>query len=561
MLLRKIKIENFRGIRKLKLKFDRTTVIIGENNSGKTSIFDALAICLGAGVEGASFLFRPSDFHHSDGSSQCPNIRIELTFWETEAADWRKPQFTEFGEAVYRGMDGRGRLDLLVEASLCGHQVSVHWGLVNEAGTVFPGTDSEKTLLKLRRLTPVLVVRGSYLSGRFEDDSELERRTVANEELSLEELERLVENFYARFVTSGYTLSEREAQAGVNASRALIAKLLDRSGTGLPPGRLIPELLKMDRRGSGQMVSGSPYRSFGAGTQNLGLLFLLGALLQARIANLFFTDAEPVLVIEEPETHLHPIMLATVWQLIEAIDRQKIVSTNSGDLLEYVPLRALRRLERKVTGLEVWRVPDHIFLPDEMRKVIYHVRARRGAAFFARCWLLVEGETEYWLLPELARVMGYDFALEGIACVEFAQCGIAPIIKLAMSLGIEWHLLVDGDNAGRSYAATATNYIGHANRDERITILSEDDVEHCMWYSGYDWVYRNIAGEMPRPPRSRYHKHEHEKPRVVIERAIRKTSKPFMALAVLEAISESRSPGVPKELQEVVEKVVRLARL
>lgn len=559
MLLRKIKIENFRGIRKLKLKFDRTTVIIGENNSGKTSIFDALAICLGVGAEGASFLFRPSDFHHSEDCSASPPIRIELTFWETEAEDWQRPQFTEFGEAVYRGGDGRGRLDLLVEARLCDSRIEVSWGLVDERGGVFPGTSSEKTLLKLRRLTPVLVVRGSYLSGRFEPDGELERRANANEELSLEELERLVENFYARFVTSGYTLSEREAQAGFKASRALIAKLLDRS---LAPGRLIPELLKMDRRGSGQAVWGSPYRSFGAGTQNLGLLFLLGALLQARIADLFFTDAEPVLVIEEPETHLHPMMLATVWRLIEAIDRQKIVSTNSGDLLEYVPLQALRRLERKATALEVWRVPNEIFLPDEMRKVMYHVRARRGAAFFARCWLLVEGETEYWLLPELARLMGYDFSLEGIACVEFAQCGVAPIIKLATVLGIEWHLLVDGDTAGRGYAATAASFIGRAHRQERITILSEDDIEHCMWYGGYAWVYRNVAGEMPRPPKSRYHKHEqHEKPRAVIDRAIRKTSKPFMALAVLEAISEDRSAGVPEELQIVIEKITALARL
>lgn len=555
MLLRKIKIENFRGIRRLKLKFDLTTVVIGENNSGKTSIFDALAICLGAGTEDTSFLFRISDFHHSDGTIS-PTIRIELTFWETEPTDWQKPQFTEFGEAVYRGRDGRGRLDFLVEATLSDHRISVRWGLVDERGAIFPGSDSEKTLLKLRRLTPVLVVRGSYLSGRFDPDSELENLDN-NEQLSLEELEQLVENFYARFVASGYTLSEREAQAGFNASRALISKLLDRSS--LNPGRLIPELLKMDRRGSGQASPGSPYRSFGAGTQKLGLLFLLGALLQARIADLFFTDAEPVLVIEEPEAHLHPMMLATVWQLIEAIDRQKIVSTNSGDLLEYVPLQALRRLERKTAELEVWRVPKEIFLPDEMRKVMYHIRARRGTAFFARCWLLVEGETEYWLLPELARLMGYDFALEGIACVEFAQCGIAPIIKLATALGIEWHLLVDGDHAGHSYAATAASYIGRAHRDDRITILSEDDIEHCMWYSGYDWVYRNVAGEMPRPPRSRYHKHEHEKPRAVIERAIRKTSKPFMALAVLEAISEDRF--VPEELQEVIEKTTRLARL
>ena len=38
----------------------------------------------------------------------------------------------------------------------------------------------------------------------------------------------------------------------------------------------------------------------------------------------------------------------------------------------------------------------------------YHVRAKRGALLFARCWLLVEGETEFTLLPELARLLGHE---------------------------------------------------------------------------------------------------------------------------------------------------------
>ena len=42
---------------------------------------------------------------------------------------------------------------------------------------------------------------------------------------------------------------------------------------------------------------------------------------------------------------------------------------------------------------------------------------------FARCWLLVEGETEFWIMPELARV-GWISRQEGIVCVEFAQCGV-----------------------------------------------------------------------------------------------------------------------------------------
>ncbi|MGD8816528.1 MAG: DUF2813 domain-containing protein, partial [Acidobacteriota bacterium] len=37
-------IEHFRGIVRLSIDFDDTTVLIGENASGKTSVLDALSI-------------------------------------------------------------------------------------------------------------------------------------------------------------------------------------------------------------------------------------------------------------------------------------------------------------------------------------------------------------------------------------------------------------------------------------------------------------------------------------------------------------------------------------
>lgn len=46
MFLQQIDIVNFRGIRQLSLTLDETTVLIGENNTAKSTILDALQICL-----------------------------------------------------------------------------------------------------------------------------------------------------------------------------------------------------------------------------------------------------------------------------------------------------------------------------------------------------------------------------------------------------------------------------------------------------------------------------------------------------------------------------------
>lgn len=96
---------------------------------------------------------------------------------------------------------------------------------------------------------------------------------------------------------------------------------------------------------------------------------------------------------------------------------------------------------------------------DDLRKIAFHVRINRPMSMFARCWLLVEGETEIWLLSELAQICGYSLRAEGVRIIEFAQCGQAPLIKVARDFGIEWHLLTDGDEAGAKYASSARSLL------------------------------------------------------------------------------------------------------
>ena len=46
MLLKDIKIRNFRGIDSLEIPLDKVTVLIGENNTGKSTILAALQMVL-----------------------------------------------------------------------------------------------------------------------------------------------------------------------------------------------------------------------------------------------------------------------------------------------------------------------------------------------------------------------------------------------------------------------------------------------------------------------------------------------------------------------------------
>ena len=75
----------------------------------------------------------------------------------------------------------------------------------------------------------------------------------------------------------------------------------------------------------------------------------------------FFSSSllpQPIIAIEEPEAHLHPILLASTWDVIEALRAQTVVTTNSGELLSTVPMKYLRRLVRKDDGVDVHRLGE-----------------------------------------------------------------------------------------------------------------------------------------------------------------------------------------------------------
>jgi len=142
-----------------------------------------------------------------------------------------------------------------------------------------------------------------------------------------------------------------------------------------------------------------------------------------------------------------------------------------------------------------------------------------------------------------------------VVCIEFAQCGITPLIKAANHLGIEWFLLADGDAAGKSYIDTAKHFAREAGEDPNTCCMRfrEKDIEHHLFLNGYSDVYYEYSG-IP------VNTGQNLKTRRIIGRAIHRQSKPFMAVAVVEAMSRNGSPGVTQQLKKVIKACVDLAK-
>ncbi|MFT3932154.1 MAG: AAA family ATPase [Chitinophagaceae bacterium] len=73
MWIANLKIENFRGIKKGDIQFSNHSIIIGPNNSGKTTIIEALAL-----LYGRDKMIRSLTEHDFYGSDPKPADRINL---------------------------------------------------------------------------------------------------------------------------------------------------------------------------------------------------------------------------------------------------------------------------------------------------------------------------------------------------------------------------------------------------------------------------------------------------------------------------------------------------
>jgi len=290
-------------------------------------------------------------------------------------------------------------------------------------------------------------------------------------------------------------------------------------------------------------------------SQRMALMLILGAASKV-MDRLNDERSTPLMTLGYPEAGLHSTTLHSILALLAHSRLQLMFATQFATVLANVPLTSIRRVVRVGDNLRVFRVREHQFSKDDLRKIRYHVLNKRNDAFFASCWFLVEGQTEAWLLPQIAKHLGYSLPLEGIEILEYAQCGLEPLIQLAEVLHIEWHVLSDGDPAGDLYARIAREGAKDVALERRLTQLKEHDIESCLWHHGYESVFVELAYKRSAPPAGEVDYAAGK----TIRRALDNFAKPAVALEVLQCLLSAESPGVPEPLESVIDNVVALAR-
>ena len=471
MRLTRIGIRNFRLLRRFSIDLAEertTTVLVGPNNSGKTSVMEALRLFLGASGDPSrrkvsiydfsqrrmhDFRFIQECIEKTADEEECiqrvrrfaPRIRMDIVFsydentpdlavatellMDLDPANNRVGLRVEFAidnaKALIADFKARRRIDETLFEFLS-DQLSTYFGLsfykISADGREAERLDGGDVV---RRLIKVDMISAQ----RFIDDEESSRAA---------RLSRLLHDHYNRYYKSedldGYNSIE-------DAIRATAADLTDKyegafgrlttrlKDFGYPPSHSSPQMrIRAELNAEtvyrdntrvyyeSEQVSASgvketlelPERYNGLGYKNLIYIVLQLESFRAALETLP-TDRPRVhiIVIEEPEAHLHPQMqcvfikeISKALEASEGAHPQVILSTHSSHMVAdsgFDPIRYFRRRGDEVSVRDLSRLeqPDD----DVLKFLNRYVKLTHCDLFFADKAILVEGQVERLLLP------------------------------------------------------------------------------------------------------------------------------------------------------------------
>lgn len=548
MHLERVEIVGFRGINRLSLMLEQNNVLIGENAWGKSSLLDALTLLLSPEFDLYHFVRDDFWFPPGDIQGREHHLHIILTFRENEPGRHRVRRFRPLSDCWVPCDDGYQRIFYRLEGELADDgSVMTLRSFINCQGEALEMQDIDELARHLVRLMPVLRLRDARFMRRIHNG------TVPHSP-QIEITARQLDFLSRELVNHPQNLTDGQIREGLSAMVQLLEHYFAEQSSAQNRNRLMRRRSHDEQRSWRYLdIINRMIDKPGGRSHRVILLGLFSTLLQAKGTVRLDRDARPLLLIEDPETRLHPIMLSVAWHLLNLLPLQRVTTTNSGELLSLTPVEQVCRLVRESSRVSAWRLGPGGMNAEDSRRIAFHIRFNRASSLFARCWLLVEGETETWVINELARQCGHHFDAEGVKVIEFAQSGLKPLIKFARRMGIEWHVLVDGDEAGKKYAATVRGLLNNDNELERVhlTMLPAMDMEHFMYRQGFDDVYHRVAQIPENMPMNM---------RRVITKAIHRSSKPDLAIEVAMEAGRRGVDAVPTLLKKMFSRVLWLAR-
>lgn len=498
IFIKEIRIRHFRCLRSVDVELDPLTVLIGQNNSGKTSFLNALFAAIGAGQRVISnddiFL------HKSEVSS--PKSRVVAI------------------DILIRPTDDQSRItDVFPEGSAWLEL----WGL----GVV--QDENDRDLVAIRTTFKWNAIKGEYVlerrflkdwqadSAKWEDSKHVEKvspiSTQQIEPLALYLLDakrdiaddlRARSSFWGRMVEEhGLTPEDvkriedelSEINEDIVKSSDVFTHIqshlrdfhdtlsCDEDSIAITPlARHLRDLSRgMDVVLSTRGAPPFPLHQQGMGTRSLGTFFTFWAFTTWRQKQASSGAIHPLTALEEPETHLHPQAQRALFRQIKKMPGQRIISTHSPYICGQAEITHMRHFSKQGEETIISRIDlgtgQNRLTEEDLLKIDRQVMNTRGDILFARALVFFEGDTEEQAVPDFAEKhwkkhpndLGYSFVGVG------GNGNYLPFLRMAESFKIPWFIFSDGEAATVTAVNKALTAIAHnpIPNNPRVTTLPD----------------------------------------------------------------------------------------
>lgn len=474
MKIAKIKIENFRGIKSSEIYLEGHCVLVGDNNTGKTSILEALDLVLGPDRLSRRVVVDEHDFfagkylnapnpdqigEEENEIQQNPMIEIEVAVIDLNEEQTRhfndKIEFWDlvenklYLEAEPEGVDAENIVPVL-RVKFVGRYVAEEDDFEGKsyfARSLEDGNEEDVFHRTDKRHCGFLYLRSVRTGSRA---LSLEKGSLLDIILRIKEVrpqmwEQTISRLEELPIADAPELGISPILESIN--RALKKYVPREWGTG--PQLKVSSLTRDDLRkvikpfiSTGEGDHSAPFYRQGTGTINILVLAMLSQIAEDKQNTIF--------AMEEPETAIPPHTQKRIIHEIQKLSSQAIFTSHSPYVLEEFSAEQTICLSRSVDGI---LVRSKIILPANVKAKRYRreFRTRFCEGLLSRRVLIAEGATEATAFPAVCRRLNElnherYFTLEALGvCVIDAdgEKNISGMAELYKNLSKEVYALCD----------------------------------------------------------------------------------------------------------------------